>query len=422
MKVYRIQFFKTLILLVLMVFSLQAKAQLEHGFGADGNNFISAIIPPGQSTVDVTLGNPAENAQNTQYHWDLVKVNKPYYQCTFSPGWPNTKMPVATLDYGTWLFKVSRASKYGIQVEYVVVYVSNYIEVKAKLKEGRCCWSPGEEISMNDFNIETFPPGMENYVDLDEGCREAVHGASRPETEQTVIFAPVSGCDYEVHGQTTITVIEGKIHGQLNLVNDRGLLRARGALLAINHLDGMKDRFKKVEQYLNPIKKLGPFDYDYNVGGALNFYGGEECCCGEKHDFLGISGNVYGTLSVMATFTPFLAFPPFKFKFGVEGGISLTLADLKFSGTIFDEGDCGCSGVDLIPFSVYADIMGGIAFEGPAADVLSATGLLVGGITGTLNYTFSDGWSASNWDMYFKFRAKVCLLFARYQYEWILVD
>lgn len=421
-KMNKIRFCKILFSLALTVLSVQVRAQVLHGFGAKNDNYIPAIIPPGQTMVDVTLGNPDDTDPNVQYHWEFIKVNKPHYQCSFCPEWPNTQMPVVTLEYGLWLFQVTRASKYGIQTENVVVNVSNDIFVKAKPKNNRCCWSNGEEISLSQFDITTEPPGFENLIELSEDSRVAQHWAESPETEQIISFQAVEGCEYPVHGQTSINVIEGQVYVQANFVADRGLVRAIDAMESIREINGMKDRFKKAEEMLKPVKKLGPFDYDYNVGGAVNLYGGYECCCGTKHNYLGINANLYGSVSVMATFTPFVAFPPFKIKFGVEGGISLTLADFKVSGSIFDDDECGCSLVDLIPFNVYVDIMGGIAFEGPAADMLSATGLVVGGLSWTLNYNIKDGWDATNLNFYLKLRGKVCLLFARYQMEYYLVD
>ena len=421
-KMNKIRFCKILFSLALTVLSVQVRAQVTHGFGAKNNNYISALIPPGQPNVDVTLGNPDDTDPDVQYEWKLVKVNKEHYQCSFSPGWPNTRMPVATLDYGLWLFQVTRASKYGIQTENVVVNVSNDIKVKAKPKDGRCCWSNGEEIKLSQFDITTEPPGYENLVDLSENSRKAQHWAESPETEQIITFKAIEGCEYPVYGQTSINVVEGHVYVQGNIVADRGLIRAIDALESIRDVKGMKNRFKEVEAFLKPVSKLGPFDYDYNVGGAVNLYGGCECCCGTKHSYVGINANLYGSVSVMATFTPFVAFPPLKIKFGVEGGISLTLADFKVSGSVFDDGECGCSLVDLIPFSVYIEIMGGVALESPVADLLSVTGLVVGGVTGVLNYNIKDGWNASDYNCYLKLRAKACLLFARYQMEYYLID
>ena len=413
--------------LLLFCIASPAKAQVQYGFASNNDGWISALLFPGQDYAPVTLGNTKdENCPDCQYYWEFIEGVQPlgYSDSQWPPTgiWPRLKNPVVNMPLGEALFQCTRVSIYGFQTELVKVIVDNKIKVTAK--PNQCCWSNGDPITIDQFTISTDPPGFESRVALDANSQEARHFVESSETTQKINFMHVGNSGPLVNpipviGETEITVIESHQHHTVTIGLSRNLARAIDAL---EHIDKWKGSFAKAEQMMQPLKKFGPFDFDYDFGGSINIGAGEECCCGKKYDFINLNGSAFFNASFMFTATPIAVFPPLKLKFGAEGGISVALLNIKLSESRHDPDECGCSMVSTLPFNFYVNIVGGVALESPLPDMLSASGLVVGGFSADLSYIASDGFSSSGYNFYLKVRAKAVIPFATYSYEWILLD
>lgn len=413
--------------LLLLCVAAPAKAQMPYGFSSNNDGWISALVMPGETSAVVTLGNTKdEKCPECQYYWEQLEGAHPlsYSDSQWPPTgvWPRLQNPAVELPIGDYLFRVTRISIYGFQAEMVKVSVSDKIVVNAKPKQ--CCWSNGDEISIDQFDFTTDPPGYESVITMDDNSTVARHFVESSEYQQTVGFKHRNtgggmSAITPVIGESSITVIESAQHHTGTVGLSRNLIRA---VDAFSDIDKWKGSFKKAEELMKPLKKFGPFDFDYDVFGSIIVGAGEECCCGKKYDFINLSGTAGVSASFMFTATPIAVFPPLKLKFGAEGGVSLSIVNIKFSESMYDDDECGCTMVSALPFNLYVNIVGGVALESPLPDMLSASGLVVGGVSADLVYLSTQGFSPSGWSFYLKVRAKAVLPFVTYSYEWILLD
>lgn len=410
--------------LLLLCVAAPAKAQEPYGFSSNNEGWISALVLPFETKTLVTLGNTkTEDCPNCQYYWEWLEGVQPlsYSDSQWPPTgiWPRVKNPIVEMPIGEALFRVTRVSEYGFQAEMVKVIVSDKITVNAKPKQ--CCWSVFDPITIDQFDITTDPPGYESYIVMDDDSQEAHPSPSlTSEYTQTVHFKHVSSNLWPIIGEVDVTVINSQYHSIGITPLSRSLVRA---IDAFEKIDSWKGSFAKAEELMKPVKKLGPFDFDYDVAGTINIGCGMECCCTNKREYISMSGTASLSASFMLTGTPIYALPFVKLKIGAEGGISVSLVNFKLSESVFDEGECGCSSMSTLPLSFYVNIVGGVALESPLPDLMSVSGLAVGGVTGNLSYFSSDGFKwTGDMDMYLKIRAKAVLPFVTYSYEWILLD
>lgn len=415
-KMNKFRFSARLLLLALTAFTMQAKAQLlEHGFGAEDNNYISVLLRPGDPLKNVTLGNPDENDEDAQYHWKLVKSTPPDASHYFDDGWETKQCPVVYLNHGKWLFQVTRASKYGLQMENVIVDVSNSIKVTAEPKDDRCCWSAGETIKMDQFDIKTEPPGYESYVDLHENCRLAVKDDLFSETEQEITFVPVESCDYYVFGQTTIKVINSDMEdNNYSLGVGRDLMEIKKKLDKLKTINEAKKRIATLEDLVKPVKKVSPFEFSVEVGGSTDFGIGKQCCCGKDYGFL--QGNASVGIEASASVKIPSPYPAIKIKLGIFAGVSLEVEDARFSTALMDCIDCNFS--YLMPYSVSGGISLEVAWE-PVDDILEVSATGSGVCSWDLKFDFQKkDYVESNHDFYITVKVKAKAVFAYYEYTW----
>lgn len=420
-------------LLLPLFFSTHAIAQMEYGFacaddgGVQGEVMDATEISQGSKWI--TLGNPKEdNCEECQYTWKLITTYD-WSRVEFGEGWPHAKNPRIRLGIGITTLMVTRASKYGLQAEYVNVDVGNRIQVRATPKDGRCCWSSGAPINMDEFDIETDPPGFLHFVELAEDSRQAysvvgggdIFGGGG-DSEQIVRFVAKPECPYEVVGSVRINVIETENFLDFGVAYGKSISEAFKMYNELKSIEKMKDKFDHVEKAAKALKKFGmPFEWSWDIGAELNINLGRECCCGEERYHLNINGDTYISGSIMGHF-PIPPIPPaVTADVGLTGKMSLVLDD--FVMTFNGDSECSCTGNTVLPIVINGEISLGVSLSGPIRDLMSVGAAGVGGLTIKYNiFSSTCLWDLFDYDFYCKLKVYGNIGFGRVSWEYYLAD
>ena len=149
---------KLFVLLVFLQTSGIVRSQDSYGF-AGKDQYV--FFDPDSKIAEVKLGK-SDYSNDVYYVWDTW--NQPDDgMCQFDDYYISN--PTVTFyEPGEYVFKCTQVSKYGHKKEYVVINVQSRVElVSVKVKNDKC-FTNGYGLSRNDFEIETLPPGCEEFI------------------------------------------------------------------------------------------------------------------------------------------------------------------------------------------------------------------------------------------------------------------
>lgn len=375
---------RTILLMVLPALSIgQAVGQniLKYNFAGD-NQTVLYDCDAGYTTV--TLGNPQEapgaNEDEVQYYWEIVSVDGP----TDFTDETARKKPVTavriTSEEGTgdFVFSLTRISKYGYQKEFVTVTMKNTIEVIVKPKNE--CWGDGDDITLDQFDIQTNPKGFVEHVILDQDSRKAKNHAGLLHDTQTLHFVSDDPSKYPVEqNETIINVIRAGANYGIAITGNPSTM---GMIEGLRKGADLVEKLQKIEKATEPFKKFlphgVPLELSFPCSVNINFMGGIECCNGGEAKYAELSGGGSVGVNFELNF-PLPPCPVVHLFVGLKASLSLDVAGIRWTYHTECE-DCDCGGVSLLNFKLGGQLYGGVSLEVGSRDFLSVSGVVTGGV------------------------------------------
>ena len=424
---------RILLLIALPAFSVgQAAGQniLKYKYVGD-NQIVLYDCEAGYNIV--TLGNPKEapgaNDDEVQYYWELVRKDE--NTNAFFPDENTRKKPITTAQIsseaglGDFVFCCSRVSKYGYQKEFVTITLKNTIDVIITPKND--CWSHGDQIKIDQFDIITTPKDLESHVDLDADSREAVNVAGPIHDTQELHFISDEPSRFplnESNTNVTINVIRTSDFGGFHV----DIPTKVGKMCkALKEGSDIKNKLEKVKKFTEPLKKFGPVDFSPVFNGDVDFVGGIECCQGGQAKFINFSGGFTAGVHFEID-APLPPCPAIHFYAGLDASVSVNLFQIRWN---YQKrcSECNCGGVSFIPFTLQGELYGGVSLAAVSKDLLSVSGEVAGGISwgGKIFFvSFAEDQATGDSNLfkmddkaslYGKLRVKAVLLFLNYDIE-----
>lgn len=423
-----------LLMALMAVGSLKGQDILAHGFAGDSPLYVmSSEEEPYYAYVQ--LGSAEEERRTNdkvQYFWEIGLL-QPNTNAVFvdGPGGipdlsQNTKVrPWVRLSSsaehhrGTFVFRCYRSSGYGHQRgEAVMVYLSDCPEIiSIQPKPGYGCWNDGDVISMDQFDVEMFPPSYADRVQLADNSRIASNLVSVvliDDNQQELNFLiDNEPSDYVLPITVAKTTWQDDVTG---LKFDRKLLLAINVLketeLMANKLEAITTKIKSKTKLLAKNKTL-KFNFNPFINCSFGYM--NSCCNGSLQSL----GHLHGSMGIACELSAHvrLGATPFFGDFGFQGSFEVAVDDLVLSTQE------GCGEV-AIPISLDIGAFCGISLDPlDNPDLFSASIKAIGGATGVFNiYTTSQGWGVADWDLYIKIDAEFIYLVGRSHFSYTVVD
>lgn len=334
--------------------------------------------------IRVTLGNPEEapgaNEEEVQYYW-TVEHSESDGNVSFQD-FSQREQPIAKIyitsesGVGSFVFSCTRTSKYGYQKEYVTVTLKNTIETMVKAKND--CWAHGDDITEDQFEITTNPPGYEEHVILDLDSKKAENFVGPIHDKQTLHFVSDDPSRYPIEDKDVIIdVIRAGYSQGISVGGNESLPKM---IQALKEGGTFLEKMKRIEDATEPFKKFSglpvklDFPHDFHVGVS----GGMECCNGGEARFVDLSGGGY----IGVNFELDFPVPPCPFVHlfvGLTASFTLNFAGYRWTyHTECD--DCDCGGASFLDFRLGGELYGGVSIEAGSRDFLSVSGTITGGL------------------------------------------
>lgn len=158
----------------------------QYGFAGEDRS----VFAEKNTQVGVTLGEKDDGSIYCSYRWDVLQ-QPPTSTVDFELSNRFLARPTVWLEKpGNYIFQVSRASEYGIQREIVNIEISNTFRLLSA-KPKNSCYHPGDDITIDDFILETDPPGFEDKIYLREDSKKVKNidpNSYIPLDEQNIYF------------------------------------------------------------------------------------------------------------------------------------------------------------------------------------------------------------------------------------------
>lgn len=402
---------KKIFLIITLIFAtsaLSAQAIKPNGFAGENQ---AVFTKPGTGKL-VTLG--AGGDSESFFVWEVVSQPDGTQYVMFDKN--KSQCSVLVTEEGSYVYTVTRLSHYGYQTEMVTVDVShNFDIISIKPKSGHNCTMTGTVMTVQDFDIETYPPmdDVYDYVDVKGGSFTTF-------AQSTVAFLDiVAGTvpfvqkryindDYQwvdinqkakvhVHDETALNIgvgekelnsLESKIAKHFTEKHEYKKFKTIGKFVDSAH-DMIGGKLKK---YTDAIKGISPGIEPYaNANGALYGRVCEDCYEDKLAAKFSIEGGVTFATGIKGKFPTTWSIPKI-------GGVYV-IFDVGLSAMVkphidFWSGIDGAFGIDG-GIDVPIDLTGGIgasaAFSDP--DVLSINAMARLRLNATLSWTLQNGGS-----------------------------
>lgn len=379
---------KTMLLLLLpLAFTGEALGQLKpYGFAGEDKTVVYDCTQP---YTLVSLGEQCPQTDE-QYYWEVFSTEGEGVFAAFEWDSQNAPLAVARIHaddgIGSVRFCCSRVSQYGYQKECVTVTLTNKFAMYATPKQN--CWADGDYITIDQFDIETVPPGNDCYVALDENSLKAKNEAGNMYETQEVHFVSNDANHpmEELGSSARILVIRSNDDLGVQIPPPTDLKKK---LDAYNSGIGIKEKLRRVEKLTEPLKKFGPIDFSPNVTPNVNITNGRECCNGAESRYIKIAGDITASVTFSLS-VPHPAFPYLQFFIAFTGSFAANFPEVKFTYTT---GDVGCSEIAEVPYSFTGELEGGVALAAGGRDFLSVSASILGGMNcpGLFHLTYAPG-------------------------------
>lgn len=193
-SVFKVRMFWVFAFLLVAPWAMAQKDIPVYGFA--GEDF--SILNASQDLAVIYLGlDEVYDNDDSYYEWHLYSAPENYTEPPYGTIAPETNggnvhkhrvNATVTLE-GEYIFELVRISKYGYQKDYVVVTVRTFpVITNIEAKYDRDCYTDGDVIDINDFLIETDPPGMSGQVSLADDSKVASAPPMLPYSSQTLHF------------------------------------------------------------------------------------------------------------------------------------------------------------------------------------------------------------------------------------------
>lgn len=295
--------------------------------------------------------------------------------------------------------------------ETVIVYLTDCPEiVSITPKEGYGCWEDGDEITMDQFEVVTYPPHYAERVQLADDSRiaSAWHGGTQ---EQDLhFFMAGESAVYEL----PITVIENG--WQLDLASFKV---DRKMLIAIDAIEKGKwtKNIEKITQVLESkdLLKNAGVEFDFSPYFEFAYSAKQKCCNGDAKALINLNCHI-GVNAELGLHIPIYGF--IYGDLGVKGALDLTLINTNIVC------EKGCEETTILPFSSDVSAYLGVSFDPmKSPETFSVSAKVIGGITGKFYYdTTTNSWTPCKPDGYLKLNVDVVYLVGHSQWSWNLLD
>lgn len=274
-------------------------------------------------------------------------------------------------------YQVKRISKNGVEEDEVWVFVEDSIEIRyAKPKYG--CYSDGDEITTDQFEIETYPTGYEHLVTVSPAVAQKSSGSSSGRMEVTFFLR------HNNHNSTKreyITVINNDLDETSGAsVN---VMKLKAALENGDELAKKLEDFQEAAAGLKTLESIAPCSWNFDLNrGSGNFRIRKKCC--SDHTPYDILLVTFPSASVSASYQcrfPFYGVPHVA-SLDVLLNLGLTLAVGPAQGELSFHTQC-CT--FCIPASLSFAVSGGVGAS-IGGDLIQADLLLQGSATASCTW------------------------------------
>ena len=170
-------------------------------------------------------------------------------------------------------YRVKRISENGVEEDEVWVFLEDTIEIRnVKPKYG--CYSHGDALSTDQFEIETYPPGYEHLVTLSP--TNAVRDAHGSVGSMRVTFS-VTKSGHTSTASTWVKVINGELDATVGA--SMNILKLKETIENGKALKEKVDKFKNTVGKCHFLKKFVPCEPSWSVNvGGITANVRKKCC------------------------------------------------------------------------------------------------------------------------------------------------
>ena len=274
-------------------------------------------------------------------------------------------------------YRVKRISENGVEEDEVWVYLEDTIEIRnVKPKYG--CYSHGEALSTDQFEIETYPPGYEHLVTLSPS--NATRDAHTSEGSMRVTFS-VTKSGHTSTDYAWIKVINNDLDATPGA--SLNVMKLKKALEDGTELANKLETFKQATAGMEILNRIAPCSWNFDLNRGIGNIRVRRKCCSDHtpYDILLVT---FPSASVSATYQcrfPFTGVPHVA-TLDVLLNLGATLAAGPAQGELSFHTQC-CT--FCIPVSLTVAVSGGVGAS-IGGDLLQADLLLQGSTTGSCTW------------------------------------
>jgi hypothetical protein len=374
--------------MLLLCLSAQAQAQTSQFAGEDKEVM---ALPDSSQTVEIGLpGNTSEYC----YTWTGGDIKTDVHQPTVTV---NPKKASNT-------YRVTRTGPCGVEEDEVIVTLKDSAGI-VSVKPLKCCYSAGDAISIEDFEIVTEPTGYESMVTLSPTTARNKAEWIGTEDTQDITFK------LEYNGKTSTKVVTVKVfNDDLAMTAGQQSLSLKDFIKDLEKVKKQVAKGQKLADMLSslssaatPCKPEANLDFAFPAGRSL-----KSCCNGKEVDGFSIDGPAITLgITVECDFPTSLTIPV------IGGGLYINVAvgvgafvgpfNFKYLGK-----ECTSA---TIPFGLYANVSGGLKFKVPDEDILSMQINVVGEAKSSIVWVVGEGPQWHPLDLTITAVGKVVLLY-----------
>ena len=178
------------------------------------------------------------------FHWSVISHPE---GASYSFNNANVQQPLFTFNKATGIYvlEVTRVSKFGYQREYVSLEVKSEIELLVAISR-KDCWSPGDPVRAEDFELTTNPPGYDDRV--------VVHPDDTRIKEDEWWYKDIR---FRIHNPGDVEDKDCDVKGQIFIANlsiDDIFKKFDEASELWNSIKGARENYQKIKTYCRVIK------------------------------------------------------------------------------------------------------------------------------------------------------------------------
>ena len=264
--------------------------------------------------------------------------------------------PLTTMTYKLTVVGDNFQNKWEDEVKVTVLVPAS---ISALPKD--CCWEVGEPISLEQFEINVSPAGLEEYITI---LPETVP-AFQATDELITVTAKVECGEDSIEGPAAISAVNPDFMDP-------------GGGMEFHQIEKLFEKFDKYFEKIDKVvSKLGPCEHDVDVKVDFKEFTGKLCCKETPSDC--IRDLVRDELGLIISFTEECDFP----FAGIPKLLSvnvLLLLEAELGGVAVQQTDCGDWFENCFEVTGSGSIGGGVSAQAVSKDFLYAKLAVVGGL------------------------------------------